>query len=171
MTEIITCDQCGKEMVPKEGRFGKFLACSGYPECKNTKKLLKNGQPQSPNTEPVATDIPCVKCGRIMVIKEGRFGKFLACSGYPECKNTAALSMGIKCPEKDCSGEICEKRGRSGRVFFGCSRYPECSFSTWYRPLPEPCPQCGAPFVVEKRARNGNEYKACLSKECGYTSS
>ena len=133
MTEEIKCEKCGQKMVAKEGRFGKFLACSGYPECKNTMKV--NGGAKS--LPAVPTDVLCGKCNRNMVIKEGRFGKFLACSGYPECKNTMPFSMGIKCPSEGCSGDICEKRTKTGRVFYGCSRYPDCKFSTWTKPVKE----------------------------------
>ena len=168
VTEDIKCEKCGQNMVTKEGSFGKFLACSGYPECKNTMKINKAGGTSGAVAEVVATDMLCSKCGRNMVIKEGRFGKFLACSGYPECKNTAPVSTGVKCPNKDCTGRLCEKRSKTGRIFYGCSRYPHCNFSTWSKPIPEPCPQCGASFLVEKRSRNEGEYKACLNKECGY---
>ena len=168
MTEEINCEKCGQKMVTKEGRFGKFLACSGYPECKNTMNINKTDRSKAAGAEPVSTDTPCSKCGRNMVIKEGRFGKFLACSGYPECKNTMPFSMGIKCPAEGCTGEVCEKRTKTGRIFYGCSRYPGCNFSTWNRPIPEPCPRCGAPFLVEKRSRSDGDFKACLNKECGY---
>jgi DNA topoisomerase-1 len=168
MTEEINCEKCGKKMVAKEGRFGKFLACSGYPECKNTMNINKTDRSKAASADQVSTDTPCSKCGRNMVLKEGRFGKFLACSGYPECKNTMPFSMGIKCPEKECTGEVCEKRTKTGRIFYGCSRYPGCNFSTWSRPVPEPCPQCGAPFLVEKHSKSDGDHKACLNKQCGY---
>ncbi len=167
--EGVICDKCGRNMVAKQGRFGKFLACSGYPDCKNTMNLNRAGRDdKTKETAPIATDTLCNKCGRNMVIKEGRFGKFLACSGYPECKNTLPLGTGIKCPVEGCNGEICEKKSKRGRVFFGCSRYPRCNFSTWDRPLSETCPRCGSPFLLEKRSKNDGEYKACPKKECGY---
>jgi len=137
MTEEIKCEKCGQKMVAKEGRFGKFLACSGYPECKNTMKVNQAGRGGANSAPAVPTDVLCSKCSRNMVIKEGRFGKFLACSGYPDCKNTQPVSMGIKCPTEGCKGEICEKRTKTGRVFYGCSRYPDCKFSTWNKPLKE----------------------------------
>lgn len=164
----VFCEKCGKPMVPKQGRFGKFLACTGYPECKTTMKINAPGQDKTSTAEAAPTDIICSKCGRNMALKEGRFGKFLACTGYPDCKNTAPLSLGIKCPGKDCDGEICEKKTKTGRNFYGCTRYPACSFSSWSKPFPEPCPQCGAPFLVEKRSAKTGEFKACLDKACGY---
>ena len=166
--EAAVCEKCGQKMVAKEGRFGKFLACSGYPECKNTMKINQAGKDKTATAEAVPTDVLCSKCGKNMAIKEGRFGKFLACTGYPECKNTAPVTMGIKCAESGCDGELCEKRTKTGRIFFGCSRYPSCTFSTWNRPIPEPCPQCGAAFLVEKRSKTEGELKTCLNKDCGY---
>ena len=103
-----------------------------------------------------------------MAVKEGRFGRFLGCSGYPECKSTMALSIGVRCPEKGCGGNLTEKRTKKGKVFFGCANYPKCSFATWDRPLPEECPQCGAPFLVEKYSRKTGRMKACLKKECTF---
>ncbi|MDO8723683.1 MAG: type I DNA topoisomerase, partial [Syntrophales bacterium] len=137
MTEEIKCEKCEQKMVAKEGRFGKFLACSGYPECKNTMKVNQSGRGGANSAPAVPTDVLCSKCSRNMVIKEGRFGRFLACSGYPECKNTMPFSMGIKCPSEGCSGDICEKRTKTGRVFYGCTRYPDCKFSTWTKPVKE----------------------------------
>ena len=137
MTEEIKCEKCGQKMVAKEGRFGKFLACSGYPECKNTMKVNQSGRGGANSLPAVPTDVLCSKCSRNMVIKEGRFGRFLACSGYPECKNTMPFSMGIKCPTEGCSGDICEKRTKTGRIFYGCTRYPDCKFSTWTKPVKE----------------------------------
>jgi len=105
-----------------------------------------------------------------MIIKEGKFGRFLGCSGYPECKNTMPLGCGVKCPEEGCSGYLCERRTKKGKTFFGCSSYPDCTYALWERPVPEICPQCGAPFLVEKTARGEGEraYLACLDRDCGY---
>ncbi len=134
-TDII-CEKCGKPMVIKMGRFGKFLACSGYPECKNTKEIVKENTDNSAAME--ETDEICEKCGKPMVIKMGRFGKFLACSGYPECKNTKPVPVKhnkskISCPT-DCGGYLTEKRTKKGRRFFGCSNYPKCDYATWTLP-------------------------------------
>jgi len=166
-TETI-CEKCGRTMVIKQGRFGKFLACPGYPECKNTVRLNQTGQQSAGPSEDRITDIPCGKCGKPMLIKKGRFGPFMGCSGYPQCKNIMPITLGIPCPEPGCKGELAEKRTKTGRTFFSCSKYPECKFTTWYRPVPEPCPQCGAPFLAEKSSKKDGNYKACLKKECGY---
>lgn len=157
------CDKCGKPMVIRWGRHGRFMACSGFPECKNTRPLEGEGpRPQ----EAAATDEQCPKCGAPMVLKSGRFGKFLACSKYPECKTTKPIATGIKCPVD--GGEIAERRSKKGKVFWSCSNYPKCTFASWYRPVNRPCPKCGATFLVEKRDRSGAQSLACLNKECGH---
>jgi DNA topoisomerase-1 len=162
----ITCEKCGKPMVIKWGRNGQFLACSGYPDCKNTKPFVRkeNGEVEAAPEE--TTDELCPKCGSAMVVKRGRFGKFLACSRYPECNHTQGMSTGVTCPED--GGKIVERRSRFGKVFYSCSNYPVCKFAIWYKPVPRPCPQCGAPFLVEKYSKKTGPYIACLKKECGY---
>ena len=162
----ITCEKCGKPMIIKWGRNGQFLACSGYPDCKNTKPFVRkeNGEVEAAPEE--TTDEQCPKCGSPMVIKRGRFGKFLACSRYPECNHTQGMSTGVTCPED--GGKIVERRSRFGKVFYSCSNYPTCKFAIWYKPVLRPCPQCGAPFLVEKYSKKTGPYIACLKKECGY---
>jgi DNA topoisomerase-1 len=162
----ITCEKCGKPMVIKWGRNGQFLACSGYPDCKNTKPFVRkeNGEVEAAPEE--TTDEKCPKCGSPMVIKRGRFGKFLACSRYPECNHTQGMSTGVTCP--DDGGNIVERRSRFGKVFYSCSNYPACKFAIWYKPVSRPCPRCGAPFLVEKYSKKTGPYIACLKKECGY---
>ena len=134
-TDII-CEKCGKPMVIKMGRFGKFLACSGYPECKNTKELPKGNADNEGNTaDTEETGEICEKCGKPMVIKAGRYGKFLSCSGYPECKNIKPIPVKlnkskIPCPT-GCGGYLVEKRTKKGRKFFGCSSYPKCDYAAW----------------------------------------
>jgi DNA topoisomerase-1 len=158
------CPECGKPLVEKWGRFGKFLACSAYPECKYTKDL--GGGREKPADEP--TDEICPTCGKPMVIKHGRFGKFIACSGYPECKTTKPVTLGITCPEPGCGGQLVERRSKRGKTFFACTNYPTCKFAVWARPVPQPCPKCGAPFVTERFGRGGKVTRACIRGECGY---
>ena len=153
----IVCDKCASPMIIKWGKRGKFIACSNYPACKNTMNIPDENQENASPGETLSTDIVCSQCGKGMVIKEGRFGKFLGCSGYPECKNTMPISLGIQCPEKECTGKLCEKRTKKGKVFFSCTNYPSCTFAIWDRPVSEPCPQCGAPFLVEKRSPRGRQ--------------
>ncbi len=162
----IACDKCGKPMVIKWGRNGQFLACSGYPECKNTRPIIRkeNGDIEAAPEE--KTDEKCSKCGSPMLVKRGRFGKFLACSRYPECNYTQGMSTGVACPED--GGKIVERRSRYGKVFYSCSNYPDCKFALWNKPVPRPCPKCGAPFLVEKFSKKTGPYIACEKKECGY---
>jgi DNA topoisomerase-1 len=110
-----------------------------------------------------------------MVVKQGKFGKFLACSGYPECSHTRSLNangpgepIGMTCPEAGCGGEILEKRSKRGKIFYGCSRYPDCKFATWDKPVATPCPHCGASYLVEKTTKKSGTLRVCLSPGCGY---
>src|SRR6266851_1379990 len=117
--------------------------------------------------EEIQTDEKCEKCGRPMVVKRGRFGRFLACSGYPECKTSKAISIGVSCPQCK-EGYLTERRTKRGRVFFGCQRYPDCKFASWDRPLPEVCPSCGSPYLLQKYSKKEGPYIACPNKDCSY---
>ena len=165
LTDLI-CEKCNSPMVIKWGKNGKFLACSNYPECKNTGNIAQDESGAISKAEEEPTDIMCDECGKHMIIKEGRFGRFLGCSGYPECRHTKPLSTGVKCPQ--CDGDLCERRSKRGKTFFGCSNYPECTYALWDRPIPEICPLCGHPFLVEKLTRREGPVKSCPNKECGY---
>jgi DNA topoisomerase-1 len=167
----ITCAKCAAPMVVKWGRSGEFLACSRYPECKSTANFTRDAEGNIAIAEEETTTEVCDACGRPMQIRFGRFGKFLGCSGYPECKTVRSLvrpvPTGIRCP--DCKeGEIMEKRSRGGKTFFSCNRYPHCRFATWDRPVAEACPQCAAPFVVEKTTKRAGTVRRCLSEGCTY---
>ncbi len=155
------CENCGKPMVIRWGRHGRFLACTGFPECKTTRPIEGEGQAQEPET----TEDKCPKCGSPMVVRSGRFGKFIACSQYPACKTTKAVTTGMKCPLD--GGEIVERRSKRGK-FWGCSNYPKCTFVSWYKPVAEPCPKCGAAFLAEKWDKSGTVTHICLNKECGH---
>lgn len=157
-----TCEKCGKPMVIRWGRHGRFMACSGFPECKNAKPL----DGDKPAAETVETDEKCPKCNSPMLLKSGRFGKFYACSGYPECKTTKPIATGVKCPED--GGDIVERRSKRGRSFWSCGNYPNCKFATWSKPVLQPCPQCGAAFLGEKWSKGGEVTHVCLNKECTY---
>ena len=141
----IICEECGRNMVIKWGRNGRFLACPGYPECKNTKPLEEQGR--------VETDEVCDQCSSPMVVKTGRYGRFLACSGYPDCKNVKPYFLGIQCPEDDCGGQLVEKQSRKGKIFFGCNNYPSCKFASWDRPVDRKCSHCDAGLLYEKSSR------------------
>ncbi|MHB8418500.1 MAG: type I DNA topoisomerase [Myxococcales bacterium] len=158
----LACEKCGKPMVIKWGRRGSFLACSGYPECKNTMDYRKdeNGQIVPVVQAPVATSEICDKCGAPMVVKTGRFGRFLACSRYPECKSSRPFTIGVACPE--CKvGQLTERRSRRGKPFYGCNRYPECKFAAWDKPLAETCPECGSPYLLEKYSKRDGIVVTC----------
>ena len=165
-TEVaaINCEKCGKPMALKWGRHGKFMACTGYPECKNAKPLEGEGNASAP-AKAEQTDEKCDKCGSPMVIKSGRFGKFTACSNYPDCKNIKSKTIGVKCPQD--GGDIVEKKSKRG-AFYGCNNYPTCTFVTWNKPINEKCPQCGTPFLVEKIDKAGETTVFCQNKECSY---
>ena len=162
------CPDCGKPLAIKLGRYGKFLACTGYPECKHARPL--NGDAEAaPEVE--LSDQKCEKCGEPMAIKHGRFGKFLGCSAYPECKNIQPLEKpkdtGVKCP--DCGkGTFLEKKSRRGKIFYSCSQYPKCKKALWNMPIEQPCPECGAPFVTEKVTKRRGTEHICANEACGW---
>ncbi len=150
------CDKCGSGMVIRRGRFGRFMACSSYPTCKNTAELPSSTNGAAQTTQQPQTETLCDKCGKPMAVRRGRFGEFLACTGYPECKTTRPLAgVVMDCPEDGCGGVIVQRRSRRGRVFFGCNNYPKCTFATWQPPVPQPCAQCAAPYLLEKRTKKG----------------
>ncbi len=164
----LTCEKCGKPMVIKWGRMGEFLACSGYPECRNTMNFKREeGRIVPVKEEEIQTDEKCPNCASPMVVKRGRFGRFLACSRYPECKTSKPISIGVTCP-KGCGGYISERRSRRGRTFYGCSSYPKCDFVSWDRPKNEACPQCGSAYLLDKYSKRDGAFIACPNKECGY---
>jgi DNA topoisomerase-1 len=163
-SETKNCPTCGKPMLVRWNRFGRFLGCSGYPECKTTESLDKRER-----AEPKPLGIPCPLDGGELVEREGRFGAFIACSNYPTCKYTQPKTIpGLKCP-KCGEGEISEKRTRKGKPFWGCTRYPECDWSTWDRPTTGPCPNCKSPILVEKKTKARGEFIKCPQCNNEYT--
>ena len=171
--EIEPCENCGKPMAVKRGRFGQFLACTGYPECKTTRKLIatKQGGLRAAKPDQILDEL-CPRCGANLVIKQGRFGEFTACTKYPECKYVKHKTTGIKCPkDADKGGEVVERKSRRGRIFFGCSNYPDCDFVLWNRPVNEKCPKCGAPYLVEKTTKKLGRQILCNNEDCDYARS
>ena len=173
----VDCGECadGKMMI-KWGRNGEFLACANYPECKSTRNFTRDDQGQivPQDKEETMTDEVCEECGKPMQVRFGRYGKFLGCSGYPECKTikkvgqAAPVSLGIACP--DCEeGDLQQKHSRRGKIFYSCGRYPKCKFALWDKPIQEPCPQCNAPFVVEKTTKRAGTTRRCFKEECDYS--
>jgi len=153
------CPNCGGPLEVRSGRFGPFIACAKYPECKFSKPIGRDKIPDKPSDE------ICKECGAPMVIKTGRFGEFLACTRYPKCTHTRPVPLGIQCP-KCGTGDIAERRTRKGRNFFGCTRYPDCDFSVWNRPVPVPCPSCGFVGMEEKQSKTMGASRKCL--KCGH---
>jgi DNA topoisomerase-1 len=143
------CENCGRPMVLKRGRFGQFMACTGYPECKTTRRL-----DQAKKVPDIPLEEKCPKCGRNMVLRHGRYGEFTSCSGYPECKYIKQNFIGMKCPQCK-EGELVEKKARRGNIFYGCSEYPKCDFTSNWKPIDEKCPECGHPYLVEKNLKSG----------------
>ncbi|MFQ5671971.1 MAG: type I DNA topoisomerase [Nitrospinales bacterium] len=161
------CPKCSKPMVIKRGRFGKFMACTGYPDCKTTRQLSReSGDGQPAVTEEV--DGKCDQCDSPLVVKMGRFGKFIACSTYPDCKFTKPISLGVDCPESGCGGYISQRRSKKGRTFYGCSKYPDCKFTSWDKPVAESCPECRAPYLVEKWKKDQGKSIICVREGCGF---
>jgi len=174
----LSCPECTNQLNIKVGKNGHYLACNGYPKCKYTRNYTRDEkgkiQPIEVSKDELS-DIVCEKCKKPMVLKEGKYGKFLACSGYPACKNTKSINSnqtdkttGVKCPEKGCTGEIVERRSKRGKIFYGCNRYPDCTFALWDKPVTQNCPDCGAEFLLEKSTKKQGAFLICLNKECGY---
>ncbi len=155
------CENCGRPMVLKKGRFGQFYACAGFPDC-NTTKPIGGSQKKAD----VLLDEACPQCGSKMVLKSGRFGEFTACSNYPTCKYVKQKTIGVKCP--DCSdGEVVERRSKRGKTFYGCNRYPDCDFVAWGKPVQERCPECGGSYMIEKWLKAGPILQ-CPNQECKF---
>ncbi len=154
------CENCGRPMVLKKGRFGQFYACSGYPDCKTTKQIGGEQRKDVPLEE------TCPQCGSNLVKKFGRYGEFTACSNYPKCRYVKQKTIGVPCP--NCSeGQIVERRSKRGKTFYGCNRYPDCDFVAWGKPVSEKCPECGSSYLVEKYLKAG-PVAQCPNPECKY---
>jgi DNA topoisomerase-1 len=155
------CPECGSPLVIKDGRFGRFKACSGYPKCKFRESLVKK--------ESKPLDEKCPECGSPLVQKFGKFGPFVACSDYPKCKyiKKEKTETGIDCP-LGCGGKILRRKTRRGRYFYGCSNYPKCKFATWDEPVGRPCPSCGQKFLLKKNVLRGEPYLHCWNEKCAY---
>lgn len=169
----IACPECGKKMVIKFGKAGSFLACTGFPECRHTCNFTRdesgNLQPEEKKAPQYTSVGTCPECGSDLAVKQTRAGsRFIACTAYPKCNYARPFSTGIACPKEGCSGTLVEKMTKRGKIFYACDQYPQCDFATWDKPVPGPCPQCGYPFLAEKRLRGGARKIMCPEK-CGYT--
>jgi DNA topoisomerase-1 len=161
------CENCGKPMALKRGRFGQFLACTGYPECKTTRKIATGGG--APKKPDITLDEVCPQCGEArLVVKDGRYGAFTACGNYPKCKYIKPKTVGVSCPKPGCGGELSERRTKRGKTFYGCVKYPACDFVTWNKPVAEQCPQCGSPYLLEKSTKKEGLVHYCNEESCDY---
>ncbi|HJM10706.1 MAG TPA: type I DNA topoisomerase [Candidatus Marinimicrobia bacterium] len=150
-----SCEKCGSPMVIKWNRRGeKFVACSGFPECRNAKSLHDDAEPET-------IEKPCPKCGSTLQVKRGRFGRYIGCEKYPDCRHTESISTGIACPRDDCEGEMVEKSSRKGKIFFGCSRYPDCDHASWYKPILQPCEACENHYIEERVNKTKGKFYLC----------
>ncbi|MEW5734829.1 MAG: type I DNA topoisomerase [Thermodesulfobacteriota bacterium] len=177
----LSCPRCEKPLHIKVGKNGPFLACSGYPACtyasdyaRDEKGNVKAAPPPEPPADAPEAE-PCDKCGKPMVVRQGKYGPFYACSGYPKCKNTRSMNgasgeqaTGVNCPREACQGKIVEKKSKRGKLFYGCSRFPDCDYATWDKPVPEPCPNCGSPFLTEKTSKKEGTFLSCPNPDCSY---
>lgn len=161
------CELCGKPMQLKRGRFGPFLGCTGYPECRNIRKIGKTGVAAP---APVPLDEKCPVDGAQLVKRFGRFGEFISCSNYPKCKYIKQETVGVSCPRPGCKGEIVVKKSKRGKAFYGCSEYPNCNIVYWDKPVSDTCPQCNAPFLLEKTTKKQGTFRYCADEACGYRS-
>ncbi len=165
-TDII-CEKCGSPMVIKWGRNGMFLACSNYPECRNTKNFKRDENGKITVIENEKSDLKCELCGGSMLIKRTRSGaRFLACENYPECKNTKPYTTDVTCPA--CGGDIAERSTKKGRLFYGCTNYPKCDFVSWNKPVNKTCLKCGSKYLIEKYTKKDGVVVACPNKDCDY---
>lgn len=173
-TEVI-CSECGKPMIIKFGKAGTFLACSGYPDCKNTTNFTRDEDGniqivERPQEEPEKAGT-CPECGKDLIVKKARTGsRFIACSGYPDCKHTEPFSTGVKCPRCE-TGMLVEKSSKRGKIFYSCNQYPKCDFALWDWPVDEPCPQCDSKVLTIKTTKARGKHIACPEKSCRYTRS
>lgn len=168
--EAEPCEKCGKAMVLRRGRYGPFLACSSYPDCKNTRKVTTNKDGKAEAKADRLLDEECPKCGSKLAQKQGRYGEFTACSNYPKCRFVKMKETGVTCPE--CAdGKIVERRSKRGKLFYGCSAFPDCSFVTWKKPVDRKCPACGASYLVERITKKGGREFLCDSENCDHSES
>ena len=178
MPTDLVCPKCNSKLTIRVGKNGHFLGCSRYPECTHTRNYTRDEKGVIHPVEPPSdetSDRVCEKCGKPMLIKQGKYGSFYACSGYPECKNTQSVvsnnggeTTGVNCPEKGCGGTLVQRKSKRGKIFYGCSNFPNCNFAVWDKPVAKECPECGARFLLEKTTKKQGAFQACHTKGCGY---
>jgi len=167
------CPDCGKPLSIRLGKRGRFIGCTGYPECSYTRAMANSGEEQqaSPSAPEVVEGRTCPDCSGPLHIKQGKYGKFIGCGNYPKCKHMEPLNkpkdLGISCPECK-KGELMERKSRYGKLFYSCNRYPDCKYATWNLPINEPCPKCKWPILTVKTTKRNGTQKVCPQKECGF---
>ena len=154
-------------MAMKRGRFGPFLGCTGYPECRNIRRVSKKTGAVAPAPVPIEGET-CPVDGAQLVRRHGPYGEFISCANYPTCKYIKRETTGVACPKPGCKGEIVVKKSKRGKYFYGCSEYPKCDTVYWDKPVTVPCPQCNAPFMLEKTTKKGGTTRSCVREECGH---
>jgi len=167
-TDAEPCEKCGKPMVLRRGRFGKFLACSGYPDCKNTRKVTIGKDGRAEARADVLLEETCPRCKSKLARKHGRYGEFIACSAYPSCRYVKMNETGVHCPECN-KGHLVERRSKRGKIFYGCDNYPDCHFILWRRPVNKPCPECGRPYLLERVTKKSGRQYVCEADNCEYS--
>ena len=178
MPTDLVCPKCNSKLTIRVGKNGHFLGCSRYPECTYTRNYTRDEKGVIHPVEPPSdetSDRVCEKCGKSMLIKQGKYGTFYACSGYPECKNTQSVvsnnggqTTGVNCPEQDCGGTLVQRKSKRGKIFYGCSNFPDCNFAVWDKPVAKECTECGARFLLEKTTKKQGTFQTCQTKGCGY---
>jgi len=166
--EADPCEDCGKSMVLRRGRYGQFLACSGYPECKNTRKVTVTTEGKAEARSDQLIDEICPRCGSQLAIKQGRYGEFTACSNYPKCRYVKMKETGVNCPECG-KGQLVERRSKRGKLFFGCSSFPDCNFVLWRRPVNKHCPHCDRTYLLERVTKRFGRQLVCDSENCNHS--
>ncbi len=174
----LKCPTCGKQLNIKIGKNGHFLACTAYPDCSFTSNYQRDDKGDLSIVEKIVDNTKvkeCGKCGKDMVKKEGRFGLFLACTGYPDCKHTESVNgganakpIGVKCPQTDCDGDLVEKHSKRGKLFFGCSKFPKCTFASWDKPVDKTCPDCSNNYLILKETKKEGQFLKCSNRECDF---
>jgi DNA topoisomerase-1 len=165
------CPKCGKPLSIRLGRRGRFIGCSGYPECDYTRNLNETAEQKEEAPPEIVEGRTCPKCDSPLIIRQGRYGKFIGCSAYPKCKFIEPLEKpadtGVTCPECK-KGTLVQRKSRYGKLFYSCNTYPDCKYAVWNPPINEPCPQCGWPILTLKTTKRRGTEKVCPQKECGY---
>ncbi|MGA7800562.1 MAG: DNA topoisomerase, partial [Gammaproteobacteria bacterium] len=163
-----TCPKCDKPLTLRLGRRGRFIGCSGYPECDYTRNVDEEGGAAEPE---VVEGRTCPKCDKPLIIRSGRYGKFIGCSGYPECRYIEPLEKpedtGVSCPKCN-EGTLLKRKSRRGKIFYSCSTYPKCDYAVWNEPISEPCPKCGWPVLTIKTTKRRGTEKVCPQKDCDF---